>query len=73
MIDRYAAPAFRRYCAVRGLSPVQARIELALFDPVVRPARTSAGKRRLVVSPPADQPSVESDSVSRKEHASWTT
>jgi hypothetical protein len=35
MVDRYAAAAFNRYCAVRGLSSAQARAELEPIDDLV--------------------------------------
>ena len=53
MVDRYAAEPFSRYCRLRGLSRMQSRAELELFDDLVlmQGLRPGEAGRWLITGP----------------------
>lgn len=76
MVDRYATEVFHRDCAVRRLSPEDARAELELFDDSV-PMRglpaDEAGGSVGMGAPRTAKLVFGSPSGLVKEHASWTS
>lgn len=76
MVDRYTAAAFRRYCALRRLSPAAACAELELFDDLMLldELRASRAGRRVTARPPrlSDPPATRRP-ITLQERASWMT
>lgn len=76
MVHRYAAVAFRRYGAVRRLSPAQATAELELFDELMLRIGLRAGEAGRCVAartPPDGEPAGHRTASHLREPSSWTT